>query len=102
MDSLDRLAELLLSRLTIYVSGACGPKREEPLQCFRPVHQSYYRPVNVQDHPFAATLDRDLRGGSLRTVKNASNGEQESIVYDRDIVSTWRLPTSMAAYEIYF
>lgn len=104
MDSLDRLADLLLSKLNIFVSGATGPKRDEPLQCFWPVHHSYSRlAASANHHPLAANLDQLIGGGSLRTaaVRPADN-DSASLVYDRDIVTTWRLPNSMAAYEIYF
>lgn len=105
MDYVTNITELLLSKVNIYVTGACGPKREEPIQCFRPVHQSYQRPVTPLDHPIAVNLNQNLPGGSLRTLTNTSEGDQPSrpaLVYDRDVICTWRLPTTMAAYEIYF
>ena len=75
-------ADLLLSKLNIHVSGASGPKREEPIECFRPIHQAYH--------------------SALRTVDSSVAKDGVAVVYDRDIVTTWRLPSSMSAYEVFF
>ena len=109
MTSSNELANFLLSKLNIYVTGACGPKRDGPLSCFQPVHQSYYRATPSTAIPVAQDLSRAFPGGSLRFLvplpkanDDASAGEHAALVYDRDIISTWRLPDTMTAYEIYF
>lgn len=102
------LVDYLFSKTNIHVSGACGPKRSSPLECFRPIHQSYHRPVTANQPAIAKGLGECMPGGSLRKVKgNRKGGEGgvdvgEAVVYDRDVVTTWRLPSSMAAYEIFF
>ena len=109
MTSPNELANLLLSKINIYVTGACGPKRDGPLSCFQPVHQSYYRATPPTAMPVAQDLSRAFPGGSLRylvPLPNIDNDthvrEHSALVYDRDIISTWRLPDTMTAYEIYF
>ena len=109
MSSPSELANFLLSKINIYVTGACGPKRDGPLSCFQPVHQSYYRATPSTAMPVAQDLSRAFPGGSLRFLVPSPNangdvndGEHSALVYDRDIISTWRLPDTMTAYEIYF
>jgi hypothetical protein len=95
--------DALYSNLNIHVSGA-GPKRREPLECFRPVHQSYFRgdDANRSSRPIASAMHASIPGGTLRTIPSAAMKDGAAVVYDRDIVTTWRLAGSMAAYEIYF
>ena len=95
--------DALYPSLNIHVSGA-GPKRREPLECFRPVHQSYFRghDANRSSQPIASAMHASIPGGTLRTIPSAAMKDGSAVVYDRDIVTTWRLPSSMAAYEIYF
>ena len=95
--------DALYSSLNIHVSGA-GPKRREPLECFRPIHQSYSRgdDSSQPSRSIASTLHASIPGGALRTIPSAAMKDGAAVVYDRDITTTWRLPNSMAAYEIYF
>lgn len=102
MASLQSIAEFLLSKINIYVSGACGPQREAPLECYTPIHRPYNRPAATTGHRLAADMDNVHGGGSLRILRNPSEVEQFSFVYDVDVVSTWRLPRALAAYEVYF
>lgn len=86
---------------TSTVTGA-GPKRNEPIECFRPVHQAYSRPHNDRSLPITSTIRAQMPLGAMRTVDNAYSDDGTALVYDRDVVTTWRLPSSMAAYEVYF
>ena len=86
----ESVFDVLMSRLNIHVSGGTGPKRSEPIECFRPVHQAYERPAHTDINPI---------GGSIRCLDTKSH---HAIVYDRDVVATWRMPSTMAAYEIFF
>lgn len=91
----------ILPHLNIHVTGA-GPKRNEPIECFRPVHQAYPRRHDSRSPPIASAIRAQIPLGATRTVDNAYSDEGTALVYDRDVVTTWRLPSSMAAYEIYF
>jgi hypothetical protein len=77
MSSIDHL----LSHLTIHVSGL--PTVSRPLEFFYPQHRLY--------HP-----------DSRHAVRGITTGEHHGLVMDKDIVSIWRLPSVMAAYEVYF
>jgi hypothetical protein len=77
MASIDHL----LSHLTIHVSGL--PTVSRPLELFYPQHRLYH-----QD--------------SHHTVRVMSAGERHGLIMDKDIVSHWRLPSVVAAYEVYF
>lgn len=93
----------LYSSLTVRVAGA-GPRREEPLECFHPVHQSYTR-ENDPDQPSrsaASIINAYIPGGTPRTIPSSAMKDGAATVYDRDIVTTWRLPGAQAAHEIYF
>jgi hypothetical protein len=91
----------ILPRLNIHVTGA-GPKRNEPVECFRPVHQAYSRPHDRRPPPIASTIRAQMPLGAMRTVPSAHSEDGTALVYDRDVVTTWRLSSSMAAYEVYF
>lgn len=71
--------EFLFGRLKIEVSGACGPHREAPYECYYPVHQAYPNPTRHVTTP----------------------GGQKATVQDKDIIATWRLPNIPAACEVY-
>jgi hypothetical protein len=77
MSSIDHL----LSHLTIHVSGL--PTVARPLELFYPQHRLY--------HP-----------DSRHAVRGITTGEHHGLVMDKDTVSLWRLPSVMAAYEVYF
>jgi hypothetical protein len=77
MSSIDHL----LSHLTIHVSGL--PTVSRPLELFYPQHRPYHH---------------DPR----HTVRGISTGERHGLVMDKDVVSLWRLPSVVAAYEVYF
>ena len=88
----------LFKVLNIHITGPSLPEREAPIHCFRPVVRPYYRPDHQtpRDHSLYATL----QGGSLRTVDAVDGGD--AVVYDRDVSAVWRLPSMMAAYQVYF
>jgi hypothetical protein len=77
MSSIDHL----LSHLSIHISGL--PAVPRPLELFYPKLRPYH-----QD--------------SRHTVRGISTGEGHGLVMDKDIVSLWRLPSVVAAYEVYF
>lgn len=88
-------ADFILSKLDIYPSGACGPRRDAPIDCFKPIHQPYHHESH-HDHAALASLMASTVPGSIpRAIGDA-------VVYDRDIVTTWRLPSCLAAYEVFF
>ncbi|TKA29496.1 hypothetical protein B0A50_03509 [Salinomyces thailandicus] len=97
----DHIAKALLSAINLSVSGASGPSRDSPIQCYYPSHQSYQReaantgiPRQHRTPPSAA-----VPGGTPRAVESSMAKDGFATVYDRDIVTTWRLPSPMAAYE---
>ena len=77
MSSIDHL----LSHITIHISGLSAVSR--PLELFYLQHRPYH-----QD--------------SRHTVRGIFTGERHGLVMDKDIVSLWRLPSVVAAYEVYF
>lgn len=101
MASHSEISEFLYSNLNISVSGL-GPFRESPLDCYKPIHQSYYQPLSRRLPHITSPLDSHFPGGSLRTIDSSISPTGAAVVFDRDIVTTWRLPSPMAAYEIYF
>jgi len=38
----------------------------------------------------------------MRRMESARARNGSAVVFDRDVVTTWRLPSPMAAYEIFF
>lgn len=97
----EAVSDYILSKISIQVSGACGPERTQPIECFYPVHQAYRDDVKKRgplDHPIAAIIP----GAVPRAVKSTAAATGRGLVYDRDICTTWRLPSTMAAYQIFF
>lgn len=98
----DAVADYILSKIDIHVSGACGPGRAEPLECFYPVHQAYSDNLSKKHAPVADCMKNVVPGGVPRPIESVATGEGYGLVYDRDIITTWRLPTVLSAYEIFF
>lgn len=103
MDLFDQLVEEIFTRTDIYVSGAVGPQREAPIECFRPIHQAYNTPprsaqavLDPSDEPASPTSQ-----STLHMLQKRQGRKPASLVIDRDIVTTWRLPSTMAAYEVF-
>lgn len=98
-----RLTEYLFSNIAIHVFGGSGPTREIPLECFRPFHQSYRRrPQQINVPPIESSMADTFPGGSMRLVESTASQTGSGIVYDRDLVTTWRLAGVRAAEEIFF
>lgn len=85
--------EWLLSKINIHVSGACGPRREQPIECYYAMHQAYHQ---------HCTPSSSQSSSRPRCVPSSSTRGGTAIVFDKDIVSTWRLPNTMAAYEVFY
>ena len=90
-----------MSRLNIHVSGI-GPKRIRPIDSFKSFHQAYPSSPRPNPPPIESTIRASLPGGSIRTIKSSATCEGTALVYDRDVVTTWRLPSTMAAYDVFF
>ncbi|KAK5166430.1 uncharacterized protein LTR77_007973 [Saxophila tyrrhenica] len=98
----SRVTDFLLSSLNIHVSGGSGPYREGPIDVYVPFHQAYTRPPERSPPPIAFSLANSFPGGSMRTVESTASPAGEGIVFDIDLITTWRLKNSMAAYEVFF
>lgn len=75
------LIDHLLSHTSIRVSA--GADHSRPLELFYPKLRSY--------EPFP-----------LRAVPSDAARDGYAVVQDKDIVATWRLPSAVAAYEVFF
>lgn len=71
----------LLSHLSVHVSGP--PNHSQPLELFYPTLRNY-------------------RGDQIRAVPSDLARDGYAVVQDKDIMSMWRLPSVVAAYEVYF
>ncbi|KAI7219919.1 hypothetical protein KC333_g2693 [Hortaea werneckii] len=92
------IADLFLDAINITVSGACGPLRESPIQCYYPTHQSYADEAKPRNSPPPNAPTCAILGGVPRVVKSVLAKDGNAIVFDRDVVTTWRLPSPMAAH----
>ncbi|RMY18924.1 hypothetical protein D0867_05006 [Hortaea werneckii] len=92
------IADLFLDAINITVSGACGPLRESPIQCYYPTHQSYADEAKPRTSPPGNPPVCAIPGGALRFVKSMLAKDGNAIVFDRDVVTTWRLPSPLAAH----
>ncbi|KAI7359738.1 hypothetical protein KC354_g9265 [Hortaea werneckii] len=92
------IADLFLDAINITVSGACGPLRESPIQCYYPTHQSYADEAKPRNSPPSNAPICAIPGGVPRIVKSMLAKDGNAIVFDRDVVTTWRLPSPMAAH----
>ncbi|KAI6910763.1 hypothetical protein D0869_14048 [Hortaea werneckii] len=93
------IADLFLDAINITVSGACGPLRESPIQCYFPTHQSYADEAKPRNSPPPNAPTCAIPGGVPRIVKSVLAKDGSAIVFDRDVVTTWRLPSPMAATD---
>lgn len=98
------LESFLLTHLSIHVTGPSFPHRPEPLKCYHPLHRSYPRDPGAPNawrgapRIIAATTAQDNGSGD-----NGSGGGGGAVVYDKDMVTTWRLGGgTMRAYEVFF
>ena len=101
-NCLNHAADFLLSALNIHVSGACGPHRTQPIDCFHPLHHNYRITAPRKPTSFDACMQTALPGGVARNVLSNATRTGQAIVYDRDLVVTWRLPDVLSAYHVFF
>jgi hypothetical protein len=47
-------------------------------------------------------MEAVVPGGVPRPIESSNAKDGYALVYDRDIVTTWRLPNIMSAYEVFF
>jgi hypothetical protein len=92
------LINAIFDRLNIHVYGACIPYRDKPLDVYSPVHLPY--PERAGPHYIDAGIRARAPGAQPRQFEN-EDGEK-SWIYDRDVVTTWRLPDPQTAYEMFF
>jgi hypothetical protein len=95
------MMDFIMQRVNIHVSGI-GPKRIKPIDNFKPFHQAYHSSPRPNPLPIESTIRASLPGGSVRTIKSGATYDGSAIVYDRDVVTTWRLPNTLAAYDVFF
>lgn len=81
LDSTDSCINRLLSHLNIHASG--GPTHSEPLELFYPQNRFYPR-------------------HTVRLIPSEAARDGHAIVQDKDLVSIWKLPSMVAAYEVFF
>lgn len=101
-QNFDAVSDYILSKIDIHVSGACGPSRTQPIECFYPVHQAYSASVSKKHAPIDDCMEDVVPGGVPRPVESLAAREGYGLVYDRDIVTTWRLPNTLTAYHVFF
>lgn len=101
-EDFDGISDYILSRIDIQVSGACGPGRTQPMECYSPVHQAYRVNASKKHAAIDDCMAAIVPGAVPRPVKSLVAKEGYGLVYDRDIITTWRLPTTLAAYEVFF
>ena len=81
-EDFETLLNYLNSHLAVHLSGAIGPVRETPQQCYLPVHNAYrgvqQTRVSLTDH--ACMESRSLRG--VQRIQE-SGPDRSAIVYDR-------------------
>ncbi|KAI7324727.1 hypothetical protein KC315_g8161 [Hortaea werneckii] len=79
------IADLFLDAINITVSGACGPLRESPIQCYYPTHQSYADEAKPRNSPPSNAPICAIPGGVPRVVKSMLAKDGNAIVFDRDV-----------------
>ncbi|CAK1366026.1 uncharacterized protein RHO25_010799 [Cercospora beticola] len=91
----DSVVEFLSNHLDIHPSGAIGPSRNSPVDCYMPVHSSYTR---SQGYP-RAQEGRGQAGNTL--LRGERRTEEKALIFDRDIINTWRFSDLSAAKEVF-
>ncbi|KAK0309962.1 hypothetical protein LTR01_004160 [Friedmanniomyces endolithicus] len=90
-DSREQLPTIdawLLEQLNIHVYSPCIPQRQEPLDCYTPSHVSYA--LRCQEVPaIDGIMQATVPGAAPRQIEREDG---VAWVYDRDVVTTWRLP----------
>ncbi|KAK5120894.1 hypothetical protein LTR85_005961 [Meristemomyces frigidus] len=92
---LQEAADFLLSKLDIYPHGACGPRRDAPIDCFKPVHQAY-----KPEAPHQRNNNTALTNVMAYTVPGSvSRAVGDGVVYDRDVEQSFA--TALALESVY-
>lgn len=102
---MDFLYQFFSSRVHITASGSSGPtpRRSQPLDCWLPVHTRYnWANRSVDQKPIDAAMARAVPGSFPRTVDSLKAKGGKAVVYDRDIITTWRLPDTISGHEVFF
>ncbi|KAK1821624.1 hypothetical protein LTR12_004018 [Friedmanniomyces endolithicus] len=90
-DSQEHLPTIdtwILEQLNIHVYSPCIPQRHEPLDCYTPSHVGYA--VRCQEVPaIDGIMQAAVPGAAPRQIPREDG---VAWVYDRDVVTTWRLP----------
>lgn len=86
------LIDYLISNFSIHVAGACGPNHNEPLQLFYTSCRAYHARRSSENHTH----------GLLRLVPSSRAKDGVAVVQDHDVVTTWRIPDTTTAYEVFF
>lgn len=97
IHQVEVIYDFLSNKTRVQLAGACGPHREDVLGCWTPIHSTYNS--KVKSRP---SVDALMYGGAARVVQsdNAQNGQ--ALIYDRDIITMWKLKDFAAANEVYF
>ncbi|KAK0346675.1 hypothetical protein LTR91_014249 [Friedmanniomyces endolithicus] len=99
-DSQEQLPTIdtwILEQLNIHVYSPCIPQRQEPLDCYMPSHVGYA--LRCQEVPaIDGIMQAAVPGAAPRQIQREDG---VAWVYDRDVVTTWRLPDLRAAYEAF-
>ncbi|PPJ54697.1 hypothetical protein CBER1_05990 [Cercospora berteroae] len=92
----DSVVEFLNNHLDIHPSGAIGPSRNSHVDCYVPVHSPYTRSQQGQRaHEVRGQVGTTLSRGERRI-------DQKALIFDRDIINTWRFSDLSAAKEVFF
>ncbi|KAK1081909.1 hypothetical protein LTR33_004307 [Friedmanniomyces endolithicus] len=87
-EQLPTIDTWILEQLNIHVYSPCIPQRQEPLDCYMPSHVGYA--LRCQDVPaIDGIMQAAVPGAAPRQIQR---GDGVAWVYDRDVVTTWRLP----------
>lgn len=99
-EDFDTLTDFLNTHLDVHPAGAIGPTRETPQQCYLPTH-SRYKGQHTRMYSTAHGCMESFSPRGVQRVQGSGPG-RSGIVFDRDIINTWRLPAFTAAYQVFF
>ncbi|KJY02294.1 hypothetical protein TI39_contig69g00009 [Zymoseptoria brevis] len=83
--NLEDVADFLLSKVDIQVSGACSVSRTQPIECYYPFHRPYSAHGSKKHAPIDTCMEAIVPGGVPRPVESAVAKDGYALVYDRDI-----------------
>lgn len=93
------LADRLLNTINIHVHSPCIPPRQQPLDCYMPHHVAYTSHHHDQVPCIDPIMQSAVPGAAPRRIEREDG---EAWVYDRDVVTSWRLLDVRRAYEVFF